>query len=286
MKILTIDRAYKKGFFADKADWSEISRWYTLSEDLIEKFADRVDWKEVCYRQKLSERLIEKFADKVDWKEVCRWQTFSEEFIEKFADRVNWESISRNHTLSEEFIEKFADKVDWEEIYRWQTLSEGFIKKMKKKEKEVKAKSVFRTKSGLAEIYEIFGSHEDKKSQFFAYFCKSSTAKDYLEMLEYFCDGDVYIHKEAIEIALKNKSIFEYIEENFYFDDLFHEKDVRIWAFEANWFQHRIEKLFKVEDNSKLYYNLEEFIEKEFSTEELDEVFQILRKEQKWKNQN
>ena len=160
--------------------------------------------------------------------------------------------------------------------------NEGYhpIEKIEEFETEAEAKKhimefdlIFKTKSGLGRKYENTNHLHNKKPQHIAYFDSNATAKDYLEMLKSCCGGDVYIYEEAVEIALKNKSIFEYIEENFYFDNLLYEQDATNWCVEADWFQHKIEELFKVEDNAELYHNLEEFIEKEFSAEELDEVF-------------
>lgn len=53
-------------------------------ETFIEKFADRVNWSCISKYQKLSESFIEKFADKVDWDTIKISQKLSDAFVKKF----------------------------------------------------------------------------------------------------------------------------------------------------------------------------------------------------------
>ena len=48
-------------------DWKILSRYYNLSENIIDEFADKVQWGLICINQDLSELFIEKHIDKIDW---------------------------------------------------------------------------------------------------------------------------------------------------------------------------------------------------------------------------
>ena len=117
--------------YADKVNWTWISKYQKLSEQFIEKFQEKVYWSEISWNQKLSEQFIEKFQDKVDWSEISCKQKLSEQFIERFQhkvkDKANWRWISYGQKLSEQFIEKFQEKINWEDISSRQKLSERFI---------------------------------------------------------------------------------------------------------------------------------------------------------------
>ena len=114
-------------------EWSNISRYGSLSDDFIREFQDKLDWSNISYYQKLSESIIREFKDKVNWFYITFYQILSESFIIEFKDKVNWQNISQNQKLSEELIREFKDQVNWYWISSFQKLSEEFIREFQDK---------------------------------------------------------------------------------------------------------------------------------------------------------
>ena len=114
-------------------EWSNISRYGSLSDDFIREFQDKLDWSNISYYQKLSESIIREFKDKVNWFYITFYQILSESFIIEFLDYVNWQNISQNQKLSEELIREFKDQVNWYWISSFQKLSEEFIREFQDK---------------------------------------------------------------------------------------------------------------------------------------------------------
>ena len=138
------DRYYFHGLLKDTCctvleDWSLVSVYMIrYSENLIRKFQDKVDWSEISRYQTLSEPFIREFQDRVDWNQISRYQKLSEAFIHRYRYKVNWNRISEYQVLSEPFILKHGSMVNWEIILRYQIISQALFDRHKKKNRMVK----------------------------------------------------------------------------------------------------------------------------------------------------
>jgi len=103
----------------------KLSRYYPLSEELIDQFPLLWDWGEVSRSKSLqwSVGLIERHENRWDWSgygslssnESLPW---SADLIERFEDRWDWKYLSNNEALpwSKELIERFVDNWDWNNL--------------------------------------------------------------------------------------------------------------------------------------------------------------------------
>lgn len=127
-KHFNISNDIRKHFkrFQNKCPMETYIRVLEYNEDFLHKFADKVDWSYISRNKTLSEILICKFADKVDWSSVSRNKTLSQNVIRKHPNKVDCSAISKYQYLSDGFILEFKNKIDWPT----QTLSEIFINKI------------------------------------------------------------------------------------------------------------------------------------------------------------
>jgi hypothetical protein len=92
----------------NEIDWISLSRYYSLSEEIIDEFVDKWNWEDIFYYQKLSESFLEKYLNKINsqkynWYYISKYQQLSESFIMKYIDKLNIHCILTNQSLSEEF---------------------------------------------------------------------------------------------------------------------------------------------------------------------------------------
>jgi beta-glucosidase/6-phospho-beta-glucosidase/beta-galactosidase len=80
-----------------------------LTDQEIEEIRENPDWTSwtnICRYFELSEIFIEEFQDKVDWYFVFKNQKLSEEFLIRFINRVDFWPLKYNNNLSQELKDK------------------------------------------------------------------------------------------------------------------------------------------------------------------------------------
>lgn len=150
--------------FSDRSNFAAhiISRYYPLTEELIERNAwyweylsDNIAmrWHESLIQRHIefwdmnrlsrnpkvpwSNDILSRFENKWDWWALSGNLNlpWSKELIERFKDRWNWQELCRNTAIpwSIEILEHFSDKVDWFILSRNTSLpwSESFIERYK-----------------------------------------------------------------------------------------------------------------------------------------------------------
>ena len=103
-----------------KEAWDNISRNYTLTENMLMKHSSDLNWEEVSRNSSIhwDVGMLERFCCSIDW-EVFSGKAgdeiLSEEVIEKFKDKWDWSELSGNSSLplSYELIDKYIDRWDW-----------------------------------------------------------------------------------------------------------------------------------------------------------------------------
>ncbi|WP_118831778.1 ankyrin repeat domain-containing protein [Salinibacter ruber] len=107
-----------------------ISRYYPLTEEMIDQYPLLWDWEKLSGRKDLpwSEELIARHEDRWYWSgftslsrnDALPW---SEALIARFEDRWNWERLTkRDLPWSEDFIVQFEEQWDWSELSRNEAL--------------------------------------------------------------------------------------------------------------------------------------------------------------------
>ena len=103
--------------------WSDISRDFGLTEEMLERYADKLNWNEVSRNSEIhwTVKLIEKWADRLNWEELSdsgNEYLLTPDVIAYFVNRWNWRALSRNSNLKLDytFIDRFVDKWDWAEL--------------------------------------------------------------------------------------------------------------------------------------------------------------------------
>jgi len=139
-----------------------ISRYYPLTEEIIDQYPLLWDWEKLSGRKDLpwseeliarhedrwhwsgftslsrndalpwSEALIARFEDQWDWERLTKRDLpWSEDFIGRFEERWDWGELSYNEALpwSEELVERFKEQWDWGSLSQNEVLpwSEEFI---------------------------------------------------------------------------------------------------------------------------------------------------------------
>ena len=105
--------------------WNQLSRDFSWSEPLLEKYQDKVNWDGISENHNISWTIpmIQKFQKKINWnlfsKKVTK-ETLTITVLETFKDKWDWNELSENFwiELTEDMIEKFADKWNWNRIIR------------------------------------------------------------------------------------------------------------------------------------------------------------------------
>ena len=101
-------------YIRELKDWSILSRYGKISEELIDKYAGYWDWVRICFYQTLSEQFIREhisYIGPISMRTLCARQKLSIEFIRDFKDTISWLGLSRNKYLTDEIKEEFNDKL-------------------------------------------------------------------------------------------------------------------------------------------------------------------------------
>ena len=108
---------------AEEQAWKDLSREFSWTEALLEKFQDKLDWMEVSENRNIQWTIpmVQKFKYRLDWKAFSCYadeKFLTEETLVVFKDKWDWNELSDNHSvpLTEELLEKFIDKWNWKEI--------------------------------------------------------------------------------------------------------------------------------------------------------------------------
>ena len=85
-------------------DWRELSRYYDLSEEIIDNYIDKIKW--VVYTR-------------------YHFRYMDRRLLKKYKDRLDWDYISRRCDIDRDFLEEFKYELDWEILYSYR-LPRGF----------------------------------------------------------------------------------------------------------------------------------------------------------------
>lgn len=103
--------------------WKKLSRDFSWTESMLEKYQDIVDWHEISLNWYMAWTIpmVHKFKDRIDWSALCMHPSenlMTETFLDTFKDELDWSELSFSFSkkLTDELLVKFADKWDWGEI--------------------------------------------------------------------------------------------------------------------------------------------------------------------------
>lgn len=110
--------------------WTRLSKKFTWSEQLLEKYQDKVDWEEISSNTEVlwTTSLLERFKKRLNWSKLSEMDRaahyFTTQNLEQFKDYWDWHKLSKNESFipTFELLEKYADKWDWEKI-----INRGYI---------------------------------------------------------------------------------------------------------------------------------------------------------------
>lgn len=143
-------------------DWSELFRYSSLPDHIIETHHTQFNWPVILRYQRLGTTLLTKFITalqyarlhpneqlpdsgiQVDlsdhwicWEFISEYQVLNEELVKKYADQLNWKWVTLNlrtnsyHTLGNtQFLVKYHELLDWNDISRFYPLTEDDARAM------------------------------------------------------------------------------------------------------------------------------------------------------------
>jgi len=113
--------------------WKELSRDFSWSEAMLEKYQDKVDWSKISKNMHIqwTIQMIQKFCKRIKWDDFSYYAGESilvDSFLDAFKDQWNWSYLSHNYNLhlTYELLDKYAEYWDWEEIIRYYSHSNIF----------------------------------------------------------------------------------------------------------------------------------------------------------------
>lgn len=99
--------------FADKINWSYLTKYQSFEHDELCKYANRIDWKVASQYQILPEPIISAHRYEVDWDAISTCQTLNCAFIDMMNEYVNWNRVSKSQKLNYDLLIKYIDKINW-----------------------------------------------------------------------------------------------------------------------------------------------------------------------------
>lgn len=136
--------------FEDYIDWESVSMFTYLDEDVVRKYAHKLNMKKYVQWFSLSEELLERYADQIDWGYVSFKQKMSDKFIKKHRDRLGIDFLGLNPFIPKK-LQNLLEKLRKEGKFENSQYYDGHTQHMK--ERYAKAVEVFNT---LPELDEYF----------------------------------------------------------------------------------------------------------------------------------
>lgn len=109
----------------------QVSRYYSLSEAMIEQYGEDWDWYGLSSNPNLpwSEALIERYADRWSWFQLQRNPgiLWTDSLIRRYQGRIDWLDLCQNPNLplGKKFFQKYRKEINWYGMY----YNPSFLKK-------------------------------------------------------------------------------------------------------------------------------------------------------------
>lgn len=126
----------------DSTDWTELSKYYYVSDKFIDTYAGYLDWKYIGVtsyaedwsrydefnlfmfdnydfdlvderRTHLSIEQIHKFKHKINWGVISGYECFDWDMVEQFKDLIDWNILSYNYPVDGDLVKQYPEYIKW-----------------------------------------------------------------------------------------------------------------------------------------------------------------------------